>query len=57
MRFCTVLIIELVILNLEYHGFLADTYIKTCYIAIGVFTFNRAVHTTLFTFKALCCGS
>ena len=42
-------------LDLENHGFLADTCIKTCHITIKDPRFSRAVHTTIFLFKTLCC--
>ena len=43
-------------LDLENHGFLADTCIKTCDITIKVPQFSKAVHTTIFSFKTLCCA-
>ena len=45
-------------LDLENHGFLADTCIKTCHITIFIKVpwFSRAVHTTIFSFKTLFCA-
>ena len=42
--------------DLENHWFLADTFIKMCHITIKVHRFSRAVHTTIFSFKMLCCA-
>ena len=47
----------MLLLDLENHRFLVDTCIKTCHITtLKVPWFSRAVHTTTFSFKMLCCA-
>ena len=41
--------------NFENHDFLADTCIISCHITLKVPWFSRAVHTTVFSFRTLCC--
>ena len=42
-------------LDLENHGFLANTCIETCHVTIKFPRFSRAIHTKIISFKTLCC--